>query len=278
MGGNAGASKLIRKSKARVTPLDSSWEDMIRAVKQSHVFVDMSVLIHAINSVCDIGYYAFKAKSQQEIEEVAAPYMEKLAFYLEEYSQCNVTYVLESKESTRQANRASAINTALRTIYHNKGREHLARKSISRNSGVPCLKILLEIADLLQLRFPQHRTVVVQAETADSAIIKLARSFSKPEYCSVVSCDADFLAFGGDAIRFLVNPIVTHRNIVDKRMFLQELRITSDIFGEAYCISGCDDVKGVARIGIVNALRLVSEHQRFNSLSKSQQSQVQRCK
>jgi hypothetical protein len=215
--------------------------------------VDASVILRCVQAQENIGARLFLDQRPM----IALDRLAQIMIHYLSFLPHQLTFVFEvgaafkTSRTKRQIGRARKLNTAIRQYYSTW--RYLGLQKLNAAAALHT-KHQLCLASLLKERYGFD--VVVAYGDGDIAISQIARAkkrqFRSPVY--VVSSDYDFLVFPpADSFDGMITPAIGHRSIINRLAFLHDHN--HSLMVSAYCAAGCDNVKGIARIGMKTALQ-----------------------
>ena len=218
MGGNSGFSKWINGSISKLKkPPDMGFGWFISQNLQgmpTTIFVDMSVLLHAVHAISDLGFRSFVQDPCNSVEDLVDRYKSLLRGYLEpilDLLNVSLVFVFEkgsAKFGKRQSRRLNqGVRNAFLKSFH--GSKRLGRKSISMAIGLPPLFVQRAIGRWLS----SFGGVVFARGESDTTIFQMALEVKERDpniQVFVFSTDSDYLIFS-DHVDGLIGPIRSKR-------------------------------------------------------------------
>ena len=220
MGGNYGFSKLLNGSICKIKkPPDVGFGWFVAQHLQgmaTTIYVDMSVLLHAIHATSDLGFGSFVVypASYDEVEQLAERYLSILQRYLRPIvglPHVSLVFVFEKGRPKFFKRQSRLLNGGIRNTFLHSFHGHVAigRNMISKCIGLPPMFVQRAIGRLL---CTLGRVVFAPGES-DLTIFQMALEVKHANVDAqvyVYSTDSDYLVFS-DQIDGLIGPIMSKR-------------------------------------------------------------------
>jgi hypothetical protein len=184
------------------------------------IYVDMSVLLHAIHATSDLGFRSFVVHhaSGDEVEQLAVRYLACLQKYLTPIvglDHVSIVFVFERGRPKFSKRQSRLLNGGIRSTFIQSFHGHLkvGQSTISKAIGLPPLFVQRAIGRMLI----GLGGVVFAPGESDLTIFQMALEVKRLNVVNgtntqvyVYSVDADYIVFS-DNIDGLIGPIMSKR-------------------------------------------------------------------